>query len=139
MYICKFTVREETHLFVLELDQSRLIDDDFIPFVLALLEQLGQRKPLPHHLEPIIDVHELIVVYAVFGVPFNALACGLARVQGDDVVEEGLTGGGEFERFGGVGVVVVCGVSLPDFEVFAGEGGVGGQGCRGGLGHCERS
>ena len=45
----------------------------------------------------------------------------LAGVEGEDVVDEGLAGGGQGEGFGWVGRVVAGWVRLADFEVFAGR------------------
>jgi len=125
----------QTNLLIPKLNQPFLVRDDLIPLAHALLEELRQREPLPGHLIPVVGVHKLVVVDAVWGIAFDALNGGLAAVEGEDVVDEGLACGGEGERFGGVGGVVVVGVGLADFEVLAGEGGGevgGGDGGR----HC---
>lgn len=69
-----------TYLSVLELNQSFFIHHDLIPLVLARLEQLRQREPLPRHLVPVVGVHELVVVDAVRGVALHALDRGFAAV-----------------------------------------------------------
>ena len=71
-----------THLFVLELNQQRLVLHDLVRFVLALLEQLGEREPLSRHLVPVVRVNELVVVHAVRRVALHALPGRLTRVQG---------------------------------------------------------
>lgn len=115
------------YLLVPELDQTGLVDDDLIPLVLAVLEQLRQREPLPGHLVAVVGVHELIVIDAIGGVALHALDGGLAAVERDDVVDEGLAGWRELERFGWVGGVVFHGVGLADLELLAGDGGVFGE------------
>ena len=73
--------RHETpYLLVLELDEKRVVHDDLIPLVLALLEELREPEPLTGHLVAVVRVHELVVVDAVRGVAFYAGAGGLARV-----------------------------------------------------------
>jgi hypothetical protein len=85
-------------------------------------EKLGQCKPLARHLVAVVGVHELVVVDAVGRVAFHALDRGLAGVEGDDVVDEGLAGGREGEAFAWVGGVVFGGGGLADLELLAGSG-----------------
>ena len=55
-------------------------------------EQLRQSEPLARHLVAIVGVYELIIVDAVGRVAFYTLDRWLAGVEGDDVVDESLTG-----------------------------------------------
>lgn len=91
---------------VSELNKSRLILHNLISLVLTVLEQFRQRKPLPCHLIPIVRIHELIIIHAVRCIPLDLLDCGLAAVEVDDVVDEGLAIGREGDRLGGVRCVV---------------------------------
>ena len=96
----------ETYLCISELNKSRLILHNLISFVLTIFEQFRQRKPLPGHLIPIVRIHELIIIHAVRCIPLHLLDCGLAAVEVDNIVDEGLASGGKGNRFGGVGCVV---------------------------------
>ena len=91
---------------VSELNKSRLILHNLISLVLTVLEQLRQGKPLPRHLIPVVRVHKLIIVHAVRCISLDLLDCGLAAVEVDDVVDEGLAIGREGNRLGGIGCVV---------------------------------
>jgi hypothetical protein len=74
---------------------------------------------------PVVRIHELIVVDAVGGVALHTLDGGLTGVEGDDIVDECLSGGREGDGFRGVGFVVACGMGLADLESLAGSvGGV---------------
>jgi hypothetical protein len=75
--------------------------------VLARLEQLWQREPLPRHLVPVVCVYELVVVDAVCCVALHAFDGRLAAVERDDIVHEALAGRGERDAAGGVGCVIV--------------------------------
>ena len=94
----------------------------------AIAEQFRQCKPLPGHLVPVVGIHKLIVIHAVWCVSPHLLHCRLAAVQIDDVVDEGLARLGEGNRFGWVGLVVVGWVGLAGLEVLAGGGGGNGGG-----------
>ena len=118
----------KTNLCVSELNKSRLILHNLISLVLTILEQFRQGKPLPRHLIPIVRVNELIVIHAVGCIPLDLLDCGLAAVEVDDVVDEGLAIGREGDRLGGVGCVVFRWVGLAGFEVLARGGGRDGAG-----------
>ena len=96
----------KTYLCVAELNESRLILHNLISLVLTILEQFWQCKPLSRHLIPIVRIHELVIIHAVRCIPLDLLDCGLAAVEVDDVVDEGLASGGKGNRFGGVGCVV---------------------------------
>ena len=82
--------RGGTNLLVSELDQTRLVLDDLVSLSLASVEQLGQSKPLPRHLVPIVRVDELIVVHAIRCIPPHLLDGGFAAVEVEDVVDESL-------------------------------------------------
>ena len=96
----------KTYLCVSELDKSGLILHDLVSLVFTILEQLWQCKPLPRHLVPIIRVHELIIIHAIRCIPLDFLDCGLAAVEVDDIVDEGLAIGGEGDGLGGVGCII---------------------------------
>lgn len=87
------------------------------PLVLGLLEELRQREPLPRHLVPVVGVHELVVVHAVRRVPFDPLDGGLAAVQRDDVVDEGLARLVQGQGLGWVRMPVLRRGRLADLEV----------------------
>ncbi len=97
----------ESNLRVPKLNQPPLIHHNLKPLVLARLEQLWQREPLPRHLVPVVCVYELVVVDAVCCVALHAFDGRLAAVERDDVVHEALAGRGERDPAGGVGCVVV--------------------------------
>ena len=94
------------YLLVLELNQPRLIRHDLVPFILALLEKLGEREPirnlntshycaktilpLPRHLVTVIRIYKLIVVHAVRVVSLHLFDCRLARVEVNDIVYQTL-------------------------------------------------
>ena len=99
--------RGRTYLCVSELNKSRFILHNLISLVLTILEQLRQGKPLPRHLISVVCIHELIIIHAVRCIPLDLLDCGLAAIEVDDVVDEGLAIGRERDRFRGVGCVVV--------------------------------
>lgn len=82
--------RRDTDLLVSELDQTGLVLDDLVLLVLAILEQLGQGKPLPRHLVPIVRVYELIVVHAIRRIAPHLLDGRPAAIEVDDVVDESL-------------------------------------------------
>lgn len=129
--------KENIYLLIPKLNQPGLINHNLIAFVFAVLEQLRQGKPLSGHLVAIVGVDELIVVDTVGRVPLDALHRRLAAVEGDDVVDEALTGGREGQAFTRVGRVVFGRVRLARLEVFARRGsgdGAGGDG-RGCGGH----
>ena len=86
----KRSERRDTHLLVSELDQAGLVLDNLVLLVLAILEQLRQRKPLPRHLVPVVGIHELIVIHAIGRIPPHLLDGRLAAVEVDDVVNESL-------------------------------------------------
>lgn len=113
---------KDTNLFVFELNQTRLILNNLVLLILAILEQLRQSEPLPRHLVPIIRVHELIVVHAIGRVPPHLLDGRLAAVEVDDVVDEGLALFREGEGLGRVRGVVFGRGRLAGFIVFAGGG-----------------
>jgi hypothetical protein len=111
---------ESPRLLVLELDDFVVAADDLVAFVLgpgsvhqshAILgegrhrelfdtcstldsrfKQFRQSEPLARHLVAIIGVYELIIIDAVGRVAFYTLDRWLAGVEGDDVVDESLTG-----------------------------------------------
>ncbi len=85
------TLHECAHLLVLKLDEERVVLHDLVALVLARVEQLWEGEPLPGHLVAVVRVDELVVVHAVRGVPLDAAAGVLARVEGDDVVEQSLS------------------------------------------------
>ena len=93
---------------------------------------------MARHLVAVVGVHKLVVVDAVGRVPFHALDCGLAGVEGDDVVDDSLASGREGKTFAWVGGVVFGGGGLADFELLAGcgrhVGGGGGGEVVGGVG-----
>ena len=41
---------------------------------------------------PVIGVHKLVVIHAVWSVPLHTLNGGLTRVESDDIVDECLSG-----------------------------------------------
>lgn len=82
---------------------------------------------MPRHLVPVVGVDELVVVDAVGGVALHALDGGVAAVELEDVVDEGLAGRGELEGLGWVGGVVFGRVGLADFELLAWSGRVFGE------------
>ena len=98
--------RRDTDLLVSELDQTGLVLDNLVLLVLAILEQLRQRKPLARHLVPVVRIHELIVVHAIRRIPPHLLDGGLAAVEVDDVVDESLALLREGKGLGWVGGVV---------------------------------
>lgn len=111
--------RKTTHLLVPELNQPRLVHDDLVTLVLARLEQLREREPLPGHLIPIIGVHELIVVHAVGRVALDTLHRRLAAVQRNDIVDQALAGGRQRQALARVRRVVLVRVRLSGLEVLA--------------------
>ena len=95
-------------------------------------EQLRQSKPLARHLVAIIGVDELVVVDTVGRVAFHTFDRWLAGVEGDDIVDEGLTGGREGKALAWVGSVVFGSGGLANFELLSRcgghfEGGGGGE------------
>ena len=119
--------RKDTNLLISELDQTGLILDDLVLFVLAVLEELRQREPLPRHLVPVVRIHELIVVHAIRRIPPHLLDGRLAAVEVDDVVDESLALFRKGKGLGWVGGVVFGRVGLAGLVVFArGRGGEGG-------------
>jgi len=122
-------------LLIPELDQSRLILHNLIPLTLARLEQLRQSKPLPCHLVSIVRIDELIIVNAVRRVSLHALNGRLAAIEGEDVVDKGLTGWRQWERLGGIGSIVFGWMGLAGLEVLTRcVGGDGSTGDWGGWG-----
>ena len=97
---------KDTNLLVSELDQTGLILNNLVLLVLAILEQLGQRKPLARHLVPVVRIDELIVVHAIRRIPPHLLDGGLAAVEVDNVVDESLALFREGKGLGWVGGVV---------------------------------
>ena len=81
---------KNTNLFVSELNQARLILDNLVLLGLAILEQLRQSEPLPRHLVPVICIHELIVIDAIWCITPHFLDCRLATVKVEDIVDESL-------------------------------------------------
>ena len=77
-------------MFVLELDEETVVGDDLVGLVLAFGEEFGKSEPLAGHLVAVVGVDKLVVVDAVGGVTLDATTGGLARIEGDDVVEESL-------------------------------------------------
>jgi len=73
-------------------------------------------------LTAVISIHELIIVYAIRCVALDALNSRLAGVEGNDVVDQALTGWREVEGLGGIGREVFRGGGLARLEVFAGRG-----------------
>ena len=116
-----------TYLRILELNQILIINHNLISLVLTVLEELRQREPLPRHLVPIICIHELIVVHAIWRIPLHSLHCRLAAIKGDDIVDERLPGFGERKRFGWIGGVIFGWSGLARFEFLAGSGPGGGE------------
>lgn len=107
-----------TNLLVSELDQTRLVLDNLVPFSLAPVEQLGQSKPLPRHLVPIVRVDKLIVVHAIRCIPPHLLDGRFAAVEVEDVVNESLALLREGEGLGRVRGVVFGRVGLARLVVF---------------------
>lgn len=70
----------------------------------------------------------MIVIHAVRCISLDLFDCGLAAVEVDDVVDEGLAIGRKEDRFGGVGSVVFRWVGLAGFEILAWGGGGDGAG-----------
>ena len=79
-----------TNLLVSELDQTRLVLDNLVFLVLAVVEQLRQSEPLPRHLIPIVRIDKLIVVHAVRCIAPHFLDGRFAAVEVEDVVDESL-------------------------------------------------
>lgn len=117
-------------LFILELDQIGIVLGHLVSLILAVAEQLGQTKPLTRHLEAIIRIDKLVIVNAIRSVPLDSVNRRLAAVQGDNVVNQGLSLRRERQGFGFVGRVVCRIGGLARLKVFA--GGVAGDG---GSGH----
>jgi hypothetical protein len=69
----------------------------------------------------------LVVINTIWTIAFNSSYGWFAGVEGDDVVDQGLSGGTEREGFGRIGVPVFGGRGLADFELFARNGGHGGE------------
>ncbi len=115
---------ERTNLGILKLDQITIIDHDLISLILTQAEQLRQREPLAGHLIPVIGIDELIVVHTIGRVPPHALNGWLAPVEGEDVIEQGLTSGRERDGFRRVGRHVLGRGRLAGLEVLPrGRGG----------------
>ena len=74
------------YLSISELNQSRFIGDNLIAFRRAILETLGQSKPLACHLVPVICVHELVIIHAVRCVALDSLDGRSAAVELEDIV-----------------------------------------------------
>jgi hypothetical protein len=133
---------ESPRLLVLELDDLVVAADDLVALVLRPVhvvsiltsipstigtqtafqdlrfEQLRQSEPLARHLVAIVGVYELVVVDAVGRVAFHTFDRWLAGVEGDDIVDESLTGGREGKALAWVGSVVFGGRGLADLELF---------------------
>ena len=113
-----------SYLFVPELYQASLIEDNLVALVLAVFEKLWQCKPLPRHLVPVIGIHELIIVDTIRSVSLYFLNGWLAAVQVDDVVDERLAGWGKLDRLGGVWSIIFRGSCLARFILLAGSVGI---------------
>jgi hypothetical protein len=70
---------------------------------------------------PVVGVDELIIVDAVWRVALHALDSGLAGVEGDDVVNEGLSSGQQWYGLRWVGFVVAGRVCLADLKSLTGS------------------
>ncbi len=139
MHACRVPEKIATYLLIPELNQPRLVLHNLDPMTFTIIKQLGQCKPLPSHLVPIIGIHKLIIIYTITRIPLHPLNGRPAAVQLDDVVNEFLTRFGEGERFGGVRLVVLGWVGLAGLVVFARGGGRDGGIVDGGIGgHGER-
>ena len=82
--------RRNTNLLVYEMDKAGVVIDNLVLLVLAILEQLRQRKPLARHLVPVVRIHELIIVHAIRRIPPHFLDGRFAAIEVDDVVDESL-------------------------------------------------
>jgi hypothetical protein len=138
---------ESPRLLIFELDDFVVAADDLVALVLGPVhvvsiltsisstistqtafqdlrfEQLRQSKPLARHLVAIIGVDELVVVDTVGRVAFHTFDRWLAGVEGDDIVDESLTGGREGKALAWVGSVVFGSGGLANFELLARRGG----------------
>lgn len=121
------TQQKKPHLLMPKLNQIPIIRHHLPPMTLRPLKQLRQRKPLPRHLIPIIRIDKLVIIDAVRRIALDALDRRLHLVQRDDILDQGLARRRQRDGLGGIGRVVAGGVRLADFEVLAGEGGVGGE------------
>ena len=110
-----------SYLFVPELYQASLIEDNLVALVFAVFEKLGQRKPLPRHLVPVIGIHKLIIVDTVRSVSLYFLDGWLAAVQVDDVFDERLAGWGKLDGLGRVWSIIFRGSRLARFILLAGS------------------
>lgn len=86
-----------THLLVPELNQPWLINNHFVSLILAITEELRQRKPLPRHLVSVVGVHKLVIVDAVRSVSFDFFDGRSAAVQIDYVFDECLASRGKLD------------------------------------------
>ena len=115
------------HLLISKLNQAGLVLYNLVSFVLAIVEQLWEREPLPRHLVSIIRIHELIVVHTIGCIAPHLLDGRFAAVKVDNVINESLTLFGEGEGFGRVWSIVFGRVCLPGFIVLSrsrsGDGG----------------
>jgi hypothetical protein len=147
---------ESPRLLIFELDDFVVAADDLVALVLGPVhvvsiltsisstistqtafqdlrfEQLRQSKPLARHLVAIIGVDKLVVVDTVGRVAFHTFDRWLAGVEGDDIVDESLTGGREGKALAWVGSVVFGSGGLANFELLSRcgghfEGGGGGE------------
>ena len=94
---CKARHRKQTHLLIPELYQPWLIDDYLVPLILAIIEELRQRKPLPRHLVPVVGVHKLVIVDTVRGISFDFFDGRSTAVEIDNVVDECLASRGKLD------------------------------------------
>lgn len=72
------------------------------------------------HLVAVVGVDELVIIDTVGCVALNSLDCGFAGVEGNDVVDQSLTGGRQLDALAWVGCVVFRRRSLTDFKLLAG-------------------
>ena len=108
-----------TYLLILELDKVLVVDDDLVAEVFRILEQLWQSEPLAGHLVSIVGIHELIIIDAIGGIALDTLNGGFARIEGQDVVNQGLTGRRQWEGFRWVRGIIVAFCCLAGFEMLA--------------------
>lgn len=123
----------QTHLFVLELDQSIVVLDNLVSEILGGREELGQAEPLPCHFVSVVCVDKLVVVYASYGlatcserpsmltwsITGDTFDCGLARVERDHVVDQSLTIGRERDGLGRIRLHVIGREGLTGLDLLA--------------------
>ena len=76
-----------TDLCVSDMNQARFILLDLIAVSLTFFETFWKCEPLTYHFVSIIGIDKLVVIDAIACKSFHSLDCGMALVDGEDVVD----------------------------------------------------